>query len=132
MLVYCMKSKKNGKLDLVKSKSNLKRIELINHITNELKQKILELGDMNSTLQEDASCVHYVCNLFENIDSVILKGPEKKDLVMKLILQVFPNADTSKMTNLIEFCCDMKLISKIPLSKVVLSTVWNFLSKKLL
>jgi hypothetical protein len=132
MLVYCMKSKKNGKLDLVKSKSNLKRIELINHITNELKQKILELGDMNSTLQEDASFVHYVCNLVENIDSVILKGPEKKDLVMKLILQVFPNADTSKMTNLIEFCCDMKLISKIPLSKVVLSTVWNFLSKKLL
>jgi hypothetical protein len=127
-----MKSKKNGKLDLVKSKSNLKRIELINHITNELKQKIAELGEMNITLQEDASFVHYVCNLVENVDSVILKGPEKKDLVMKLVQQIFPNADTTKMSNLVEFCCDMKLVTKVPMTKVVLSAVWDFLSKKLL
>jgi hypothetical protein len=131
MLHYCMSSKKNGKLDFVKSKSNLKRIELINIITNELKQKITDLGEV-STLQEDASFVHYVCNLVENVESVALKGPEKKELVMKLIGMVFPAADIIKMGHMIEFCCDMKLVSKVPLSKVVLSTVCTFLSKKLL
>jgi hypothetical protein len=128
-------SKKNSKLDLVKPKASIRKAEKMNVVMNELRQKITELGSING-MYNDVSFIHHVCSLVENLTQVTLTGPEKKALVVSLIIEHFPQLDnengiaTTKKT--IDFLCDIGVVEKIATSKVVGKSLIGFLSKHLL
>ncbi len=127
-------SKKNPKLDLVKSTSSLKRVEKMNNIAADLKAKIADLGDVSS-LEDDASFLLHICTLVENV-STKLKGADKKDLVIKQMITTFPTLnnqkDLARIGKLIDFLVENSLVKSIGNVEVATSNFCSFLNKKLL
>lgn len=125
--------KKNKKLDLVKSKTSLQKLERMNTILEELREKIKELGDI-SELHDDPAFIAHVCELVENVSKVSLKGPEKSNLVLKLLLEVFAHLnnekDLKRIQKSINFIVNSKLIKAIPNSTVVAKSVCSFFFKQ--
>ena len=128
-------TKKNSKLDLVKPKASVKKAERMNVVMEELRQKISELG-MIKAMYNDVSFIHHVCSLVENISKVSLNGSEKKQLVVSLVVEQFPQLDNENdidtIKKSIDFVCDMGTVTKVAASTVVGKSVLGFLSKQLL
>ena len=107
----------------------------MNVVMEELRQKISELG-MIKAMYNDVSFIHHVCSLVENISKVSLNGPEKKQLVVSLVVEQFPQLDNENdidtIKKSIDFVCDMGTVTKVAASTVVGKSVLGFLSKHLL
>ena len=127
--------KKNEKLDLVKTKSNLKKIERTNVALDELRSKLTDLGDI-SELQDDPELIEQLCVWVENISKLKLKGDEKQGTVIKLLLEVYPvlnnDKDIHRLKKQIDHICASGLLTKISKTAVVGYKVLNFFAKKLL
>ncbi len=127
-------SKKNSKLDLVKiaDTSSVKKTINLNCALMELDSKIAELGDL-SHLVDNPSLVLHVCNLVENISKVVLSGLEKKDIVIKIVVRLFPvlnnDADKLKMSKLIDFICSVGILHKVSSISVTQGACVNFLKR---
>lgn len=127
--------KKNEKLDLVKTKSNLKKIERTNVALDELRSKLKDLGDI-SDLQDDPELIEQLCVWVENISKLKLKGEEKQNTVIKLLLEVYPilnnDKDVNRLKKQIDHICASGLLKKIGKSAVIASKVASFFLKKML
>lgn len=127
--------KKNAKLDLVKTKSNLKKLERMAIVLDELQQKLDELGDI-SALEDDPNLLHQLCDWVENISKIVLKGDEKRDLVIKLITKTFPSLNSEKdiirLKKQIDHFCENDLIKKVKGSTVLVKGLCSFLSRRML
>lgn len=82
-------SKKNSKLVLVKPQASLRKAERMNNVMKELQEEFDARGDI-SEMYDDIALIEYLCNLVENVTRVVLKGDEKRDLVVKLMTAKFP------------------------------------------
>lgn len=124
-------SLKNKNLELVKCRSSLQHQEQLNVVFKELRQKINDIGDI-SNLSNDIAFVAYVCNLVENISKPLLKGKEKSDLAIQLILETFPvlnnDRDLKTLQNSINFIVDNGIVNKIAGSKIVKKVVGNVIT----
>jgi hypothetical protein len=124
--------KKNAKLDLVKTKSNLKKIERTNVALDELRSKLKELGDI-SELQDDPELIEQLCIWVENISKLKLKGEEKQGTVIKLLLELYPilnnEKDVNRLKKQIDHICASGLIQKVSDAVVVGSKLCGFLKK---
>lgn len=125
---------KNSKLALVKSKSMLKEKSDLNCAFAELNAQLQALGDLTQ-VKDCPSLVLHICELIENLAKPILKGSEKQELAIKLMLNLFPvlnnDLDISRIKKIIDFVVDMKLVKKISTATVAVNGVCGFLSKKL-
>ena len=124
--------KKNVKLDLVKTKSNLKKLERNNGALDEIRSKIKDLGDI-SQLENDPELIEQLCTWVENITKIILKGVEKQDLVVKLLLDNYPtlnnDKDIARIRKQINHIVSSGLITKVSDTAVVASSVCGFIKK---
>jgi hypothetical protein len=124
--------KKNKKLDLVKSKSSLQKLEAINTALDELREKIKEKGDV-SEMHDDDAFIANLCECVENITKVSLTGSEKSNLVIKLLLEVFSHLnnekDLKRIQKSINFIVSGNFVKVVPDSKLVAKSVWNFFLK---
>jgi hypothetical protein len=128
------RKKKNVKLDLVKTKSNLKKVERTNVALDELRSKLKELGDI-SALQDDPELIEQLCIWVENISKLKLKGEEKQSTVVKLLVEEFPvlnnEKDINRLKKQIDHICASGLIQKVSDALVVGVKVCGFLKKLL-
>jgi hypothetical protein len=125
--------KKNVKLDLVKRTPSLKKLSQKNKALEELREKIAELGDISELSDPHPDLVEHFCTLVENISKVVLKGPEKKALVLQLLLEIFPilnnDKDCERIERLIDHVCNRGLIKKISDTTVLGSKFCSFIKK---
>lgn len=128
-------SKKNSNLVLVKPQSSLKKADRMNNVMQELEDEINSKGDLEH-MHNDIAFVDYVCNLVENVTRVVLKGNEKRALVIKLITNKFPALrDPVEMERIGKSCdhlCSIGRVQKIATSTVLKKGLVGFLVKQLL
>lgn len=127
--------KKNTRLELVKAKSNLKKVEKLNSIYCELQELVNELGNIDN-LVDDPSVIIHICELVENVNTYELTGAEKQELAIKLLVGKFPvlnnEKDIKRIKLLIDSFCENKVIQKIADSKVASKSFWKFIVRKFL
>ena len=125
--------KRNPKLGMVKSVSSVQRNKNFNIALNELDEAIRQLGDV-SHLEHDTNLVLHIMSLVENISNITITGVEKKKLVIDKICGLFPisnnDRDKEKLSKLIDFLCEQKLVTKVSNVAVMSKSLCGFLLKK--
>jgi len=123
---------KNSQLALVKKKSSIKKISKMKTVLDELRSEINELGDISS-LVDDPDIIQHICELVENVTVMKLKGESKSELVIKLLLEIYPvlnnDKDKARIQKQINNFCGNKIIKAVPTSKIVGNTVCWLLKK---
>jgi hypothetical protein len=127
-------SKKNSKLVLVKPQASLRKAERMNNVMKELQEEFDARGDI-SEMCDDIALIEYLCNLVENVTRVVLKGDEKRDLVVKLMTAKFPfMLNENEINRIIKACnhfCNTGRVQKVPTTAAVKKGVIGFLTKRL-
>ena len=127
--------KRNPKLGMVKSVSSVQRNKNFNIALNELDEAIRQLGDV-SHLEHDTNLVLHIMSLVENISNITITGVEKKKLVIDKICGLFPisnnDRDKEKLSKLIDFLCEQKLVTKVSNVAVMSKSLCGFLLKKVI
>jgi hypothetical protein len=128
-----MASKKsNYKLDLVSLSPALKKLQAVKVVEDELKEKLSELSGVDGLLHDPHLLLH-IMNLVENVSKVALVGADKKQMVIKLLIQMFPilnsEADLKRIDLLIEFICAQGLVKRVEQSIVLKKQVSSYFLK---
>lgn len=133
--------KKNKALALIKPipLSGLDKFKRLARAEAEIDDELHKLGNL-SQAEDIGQLIHLICNLVENISSVKLNGQEKKDFVVKKLINIDPiynNETDLKWVNiLIDTLCLIGSVSKVATSKEVIQGVksicGSFFFKKLI
>ena len=125
-------SKRNFQLDYVKSKSNCKKVMRLNGVMNELRAKLNEFSNADQ-LEDDPSIIQYICELLENVTTVELKGEEKQNIAINLLVEKFAvlnnEKDIKRLKKQIDYLVDSGLINKVSMSTRVLKSTYFFFQK---
>ena len=126
-----MSKTKNYKLDLVKPCGALELHTKKNIADNELSKKIAELGDI-SELTYNLDVIETLCHMVENVENIVLNGVQKKELVVKHLLRLYPftnnDKDIKNYNSWIDYICKNKNIVKIPVQTIAKSLLKKSLS----
>lgn len=120
--------KKNKALALIKPipLSGLDKFKRLARAEAEIDDELHKLGNL-SQAEDIGQLIHLICNLVENISSVKLNGQEKKDFVVKKLINIDPiynNETDLKWVNiLIDTLCLIGSVSKVATSKEVIQGV---------
>ena len=121
-------------LDLVKLKRSVAKLKSEGDLVNEILSRLNQIADVTA-LCKDPEFILYVCNLLENNSYSGTKKLDKKDLAIKIIIQLNPavnnNQDIQLISNLIDFLHSNKKIRKLNELKKIGGIAFNWLKKKL-
>lgn len=123
----------NTNLSLVKAKGALKKQIGLNQLFSEIMEIVNKMGDI-TPLKGEKALLENIMEMVENAQSVKLKGSEKKELVVKIILSLYPvlnNEHDIKLLNAdIDYICSKKLIKKVSIFRKVSSVLLDCCLKK--
>ena len=121
-------------LDLVKLKRSVAKLKSEGDLVNEILSRLNQIADVPA-LCKDPEFILYVCNLLENNSYSGTKKLDKKDLAIKIIVQLNPavnnNQDIQLISNLIDFLHSNKKIRKLNELKKFGGIAFNWFKKKL-
>ena len=121
-------------LDLVKLKRSVAKLKSEGDLVNEILSRLNQIADVPA-LCKDPEFILYVCNLLENNSYSGTKELDKKDLAIKIIVQLNPavnnNQDIQLISNLIDFLHSNKKIRKLNELKKFGGIAFNWFKKKL-
>ena len=130
-----MQPAKNTRLSLVRPCKALKTFQHTCTSEYELESAVRQLGNIETLIHSPELLIH-ICSLVEAITKVKLDGAAKKALVVKTVAKFFPtlnnSTDLDRLSQMIDFFCTSKLITKISTSQVISRGLCSFVLKKLI
>ena len=124
---------KNTNLSLVSAKGALKAKIGSNLLFKDIINQIQSFGDIND-LKNDKTLLEHICKLVENADSVKLEGKDKRDLVIKILIHLFPvlnnEQDIKNIGNDIDYLCSKDIVKQVSIVTKVSNCLYQSILKK--
>lgn len=125
----------NSSLSLVTAKGTLAVKIGSNQLFSDISKQLASFGDI-SDLKDDKHLLEHICKLVENAETVTFhKGEEKKDLVIKILTNVFPilnnEQDIKRIKSDIDYICAKKIVKKVSFLKKLGSVAIAILKKSI-
>jgi hypothetical protein len=121
-------------LELVKLKRSVEKIKSESDLIVEIISLLNQIPNV-SQLLKDPELILYICNLIENNSYCGNKKLDKKDIAVKIVIQLNPtmnnDSDVSLIKNMIDFLHSNRKIKKLSEVKKYGGLILNWLKKKI-